>query len=39
MSFNLRNRSLLDLKNFAPRDIRYLPSSSAPRWRALNTRA
>jgi ornithine carbamoyltransferase len=24
MSFNLRNRSLLDLKDFAPRDIRYL---------------
>lgn len=24
MSFNLRNRSLLDLKDFAPRDIRFL---------------
>lgn len=24
MSFNLRNRSLLDLKDFAPREIRYL---------------
>jgi ornithine carbamoyltransferase len=24
MGFNLRNRSLLDLKDFAPRDIRYL---------------
>ena len=24
MSFNLRNRSLLDLKDYAPRDIRYL---------------
>ena len=24
MSFNLRNRSLLDLKDFAPRDSRFL---------------
>ena len=24
MSFNLRNRSLLDLKDFSPRDIRFL---------------
>ena len=24
MSFNLRNRSLLDLQDFTPRDVRYL---------------
>jgi ornithine carbamoyltransferase len=29
MSFNLRNRSLLDLKDFAPRDIRYLLNLAA----------
>jgi ornithine carbamoyltransferase len=29
MSFNLHNRSLLDLKDFAPRDIRYLLDLSA----------
>jgi ornithine carbamoyltransferase len=34
MSFNLRNRSLLDLKNFAPRDIRYLLDLSAELKRA-----
>ena len=29
MSFNLRNRSLLDLKDFAPRDIRFLLNLAA----------
>ena len=29
MSFNLRNRSLLDLKDFAPRDIRFLVDLAA----------
>ena len=29
MSFNLRNRSLLDLKDFAPRDIRFLINLAA----------
>ncbi len=24
MSYNLRNKSLVDLKDFAPRDIRFL---------------
>ena len=34
MSFNLHNRSLLDLKDFAPRDIRYLLDLSAELKRA-----
>ena len=34
MSFNLRNRSLLDLKDFAPRDIRYLLDLAAELKRA-----
>jgi ornithine carbamoyltransferase len=34
MSFNLRNRSLLDLKDFAPRDIRFLLSLAAELKRA-----
>ncbi|MCE9657727.1 MAG: ornithine carbamoyltransferase [Burkholderiales bacterium] len=34
MTFNLRNRSLLDLKDFAPRDIRYLLDLSAELKRA-----
>ena len=34
MAFNLRNRSFLDLKNFAPRDIRYLIDLAAELKRA-----
>ena len=34
MSFNLRNRSLLDLKDFAPRDIRFLLDLAAELKRA-----
>lgn len=34
MSYNLRNRSLLDLKDFAPRDIRYLLDLAAELKRA-----
>jgi ornithine carbamoyltransferase len=34
MSFNLRNRSLLDLKDFAPRDIRFLLNLAAELKRA-----
>jgi ornithine carbamoyltransferase len=34
MSFNLHNRSLLDLKDFAPRDIRYLLDLAAELKRA-----
>jgi ornithine carbamoyltransferase len=34
MSFNLRNRSLLDLKDFTPRDIRYLLDLAAELKRA-----
>ena len=34
MSFNLRNRSLLDLQDFAPRDIRFLLDLSAELKRA-----
>ena len=34
MSFNLRNRSLLDLKDFAPRDIRFLIDLAAELKRA-----
>ena len=43
MSFNLHNRSLLDLKDYPPRAIRYLlnlaADSSAPRPRASSTSA
>ena len=34
MGFNLRNRSLLDLKDFAPRDIRFLLDLAAELKRA-----
>ena len=34
MSFNLRNRSLLDLKDFSPRDVRYLLNMAAELKRA-----
>jgi ornithine carbamoyltransferase len=37
MSFNLRNRSLLDLKDFAPRDIRFLLNLAAELKRAKYT--
>ena len=34
MSFNLRNRSLLDLADFTPRDVRYLLDLAAELKRA-----